>query len=82
MYGNVWEWCDDTWHSNYKNAYIDGTAWRDNVEDSDASVLRGGSWFDDPNLCRSAFRNDYMCAYTIDNIGFRICCVLGRTLTL
>ncbi len=30
--GNVWEWCEDDWHSNYKDAPSDGSAWVDTVE--------------------------------------------------
>jgi formylglycine-generating enzyme required for sulfatase activity len=27
MYGNVWEWCQDHWHPDYKGAPSDGTSW-------------------------------------------------------
>ena len=78
MHGNVWEWCADTWHNNYKGAPSDGSAWIDN--DDEYQVLRGGSWAYIPNICRSAFRYD---AYDRDNInlniGFRVVCAFGRT---
>ncbi|NEO75619.1 MAG: formylglycine-generating enzyme family protein [Moorea sp. SIO4G3] len=32
MHGNVWEWCADDWHNNYKGAPTDGSAWIDNNE--------------------------------------------------
>ena len=32
MHGNVWEWCADDWHDNYKNAPTDGSAWIDDNE--------------------------------------------------
>ena len=54
MSGNVWEWCQDKWHDNYEGAPSDGSAWEDG-ESSDR-VLRGGSWYDGVQFCRSAFR--------------------------
>ena len=54
MHGNVYEWCADDWHENYIGAPNNGNAWRSRT--SDRKVIRGGSWFDFPNLCRSAIR--------------------------
>ena len=42
MYGNVWEWCEDVWHDNYKDAPVDGTAWTDGGNQN-VRVVRGGS---------------------------------------
>jgi formylglycine-generating enzyme required for sulfatase activity len=55
MHGNVDEWCQDVWHESYEGAPTDGSAW---VEGGDQRlrVLRGGSWRDNPSLCRSASR--------------------------
>jgi len=30
LHGNVWEWCEDDWHSNYTGAPTDGSAWIEN----------------------------------------------------
>jgi len=88
MHGNVWEWCLDDWHSNYENAPTDGSGWfnedNDNFSQKTARVvLRGGSWVNLPGLCRSAFRvnNNWAERDYIDfNFGFRVVCVVGRTL--
>lgn len=56
MHGNVWEWCLDTWHSNYEGAPVDGSAWLDNSNGNYYQVLRGGSWVGVPFYCRSAVR--------------------------
>ena len=52
--GNVWEWVEDCWNENYKGAPANGSAWTSG--NCDARVLRGGSWFDDPRVIRSAYR--------------------------
>ena len=79
MHGNVREWCADEWHSNYDGAPIDGSVWLDG--DKDRSPLRGGSWANYPNLCRSAIR-DFYAGRGVRNviIGFRLVCDGGRTL--
>ena len=74
MHGNVWEWCQDNWHSNYKGAPIDGSAWLDNEKNTDQRLLRGGSWYDSPADCRSAYRNSYNLDYYFSDIGFRVVC--------
>ncbi|MEM7725667.1 MAG: formylglycine-generating enzyme family protein, partial [Cyanobacteria bacterium P01_A01_bin.45] len=86
MHGNIWEWCFDNWHKNYKGAPIDGSAWLDNNDNLsrkiDIDVLRGGSWDDHPKNCRSAYRNfDYRAVRddVVNNVGFRVVCGVGRT---
>jgi len=70
MHGNVWEWCQDTWHRSYEGAPKDGSAWVDN--DDHSHLLRGGSWLNDPAYCRSAYR--YGNYFDFDNTGFRVAC--------
>jgi formylglycine-generating enzyme required for sulfatase activity len=77
MHGNVWEWCEDVWHGNYDGAPDDGRAWLTGV-DLDRRVLRGGSWFDDGDNCRSAGRDSYRPVYRNNRIGFRVV-VAART---
>ena len=75
MHGNVWEWCQDSWHSNYEGAPTDGNARLNNEEDNNGKLLRGGSWGSNPGYCRSAYRNYFNLAYYYgSNIGFRVVC--------
>ncbi len=71
MHGNVWEWCQDTWHDNYKGAPTDGSAWINNG-DSSRPVLRGGSWSDKSSYCRSAYRNFYGSDIRYPFVGIRV----------
>lgn len=70
MHGNVWEWVQDRWHNSYEGAPSDGSAW----EDGDISfrILRGGSWYYDPRLCRSAHRYWYDQGSRYRDLGFRL----------
>jgi formylglycine-generating enzyme required for sulfatase activity len=76
LYGNVWEWCADTYQESYSGAPRDGSAWI--LEESSLYVLRGGSWSDDPRHCRSADRYGYAPDNDNNNIGFR--CIATSTL--
>ena len=79
MHGNVWEWCQDHWHSNYEGATKHGTAWL--TDDSDAPrVIRGGSWFNNPRDCRSAYRYYINPDLTYYLLGFRVSCSAPETL--
>jgi formylglycine-generating enzyme required for sulfatase activity len=71
MHGNVWEWCQDDWQENYINAPINGSAL---ISRSNINMLRGGSWFGNPDGCRSAFRNNVFLDYGIGHFGFRVVC--------
>ncbi len=72
MHGNVWEWCQDTYH-NYSGAPVDGTAWEWGLEKNALRMLRGGGWISDPQNCRSACRyNRKSPDYRNDNVGFRV----------
>lgn len=73
MHSNVWEWCQDHWHDNYKEAPRDASPWMDlNPDKDEYHVLRGGSWYDGARFCRSASRNDEDLFNVNSHIGFRI----------
>lgn len=71
MSGNVWEWCLTKWRSSYQEP-------EDNDETDDGSkrVLRGGSWFSDADLARSAHRSSSSPGDRRFDIGFRVVALL------
>jgi formylglycine-generating enzyme required for sulfatase activity len=79
MHGNVWEWCLDHWHDNYERAPTDGSAWVTGG-DSSRRMLRGGSWFYNPRLCRCAYRGTVNLVSGSFSIGFRVVSVPPRAL--
>ena len=74
MHGNVWEWCQDHWHNNYEGAPTDGSAWLGIEKNTNTRLLRGGSWYNIPDYCRSAFRLNYNLDGYYNSIGFRVVC--------
>jgi formylglycine-generating enzyme required for sulfatase activity len=73
MHGNVWEWCADSWHEDYNDAPVDGSVWQTDGSDS-RRVLRGGSWYCLPNLCRAAQRHWEQADYGGSGTSFRVAC--------
>ncbi len=78
MHGNVWEWCQDTWHESYDKAPSDGSPWIDK-NDNQYRLLRGGSWGYYPGNCRSAYRLRPPPDSYFSNNGFRVVCAAART---
>ena len=68
MHGNVWEWCQDTWHDTYAVAPLSEVTW----SGSPYRVLRGGSWFDAGRYIRSAYRYWFAPADRGHCVGFRV----------
>ena len=71
MHGNVYEWCADCWHGDYKGAPSDGGAWMSGG-DCDKRVLRGGSWYFVEQDVRAAFRFTITSSLRFSNFGFRV----------
>lgn len=69
MHGYVWEWCQDAWHPDYKDAPTDGSA--RTKADSNDRVLRGGAYPDPPDMQRSAYRYHAKADTRSGAIGFR-----------
>ena len=70
MHSNVWQWCEDSWHPNYRGAPEDGTAWQGG--DESMSILRGGAWNYGPSGLRSADRNWLPTLARTNYLGFRV----------
>lgn len=68
MHGNVWEWVQDAYRSDYEK--LPST---DPVNESGpARVARGSAWFNDARGARSAFRNFVSPAERSSGVGFRL----------
>ena len=71
MHGNVWEWCEDTWHDSYEGAPEDGQPWLTGG-DQEWAVIRGGSWIADGWFLRPVCRLHGHRDDSIDTYGFRL----------
>jgi formylglycine-generating enzyme required for sulfatase activity len=70
MHGNVAEWVQDCWATNYMGHHADMEAYeKDNCR---TRAVRGGSWDKIPSYVRSAFRGAEPASRRTDRIGFRV----------
>ena len=74
MHGNVYDWCLDYWHPSYDGAPSDGSPWQTGGNEN-YRIVRGGSWYVNPDDCRSAVRNRVDPDVRVVYIGFRVVCV-------
>jgi len=75
FHGNVWEWCADIWYENYQYAPPDGRVWQStNENENHYRILRGGSWYYRPLVCRCALRGRGVPDGRTYDTGFRVVC--------
>ncbi|MEL6257220.1 MAG: SUMF1/EgtB/PvdO family nonheme iron enzyme, partial [Bacteroidota bacterium] len=70
MSGNVWEWCFDVWHTDYRGIPKSGDPWIEGV--SADRVMRGGSWSTEILQLWISFRDSNEAHQRYDDLGFRV----------
>ncbi|MBL1210808.1 bifunctional serine/threonine-protein kinase/formylglycine-generating enzyme family protein [Geminocystis sp. GBBB08] len=75
FHGNVWEWCEDNYATNYIHKPKNGSAFYASALNQHR-VVRGGSWSLSSEYCRSAKRGNYAPDSNYNFIGFRVVCVM------
>ena len=71
MHGNVYEWVEDCYADNYSAGQPSNGAAFTQGNCSDR-VVRGGSWFSNPQYLRSADRGRDVPAIRNNDLGFRV----------
>jgi len=73
--GNVWQWCQDDWESDYHMLPKDGSVFKKN---GTTRARRGGSWLNYASYCHCHFRLWYNADYKHNSIGFRVVVALNN----
>jgi formylglycine-generating enzyme required for sulfatase activity len=71
MAGNVWEWCEDWYDSDYYKKSLQKNP--TGPESGTSRVLRGGGWVNSADVIRCAYRYDIDPSYRNGDVGFRLC---------
>ncbi|MGH8512813.1 MAG: formylglycine-generating enzyme family protein, partial [Gammaproteobacteria bacterium] len=71
MHGNVSEWVEDCYHTNYDGAPAYGLAWTAGG-DCSSRIFRGGGWNDSPVNLGSASRGTGRIFIRSNSLGFRV----------
>lgn len=73
MSGNVWEWVEDCWHDDYRDAPRDGSAWLETGGgDCSKPVIRGGSWLNHNGSLLVSRRTSVLRDNMNNDVGFRL----------
>lgn len=73
MLGNAWEWTNDCWHDDLRDAPLDGSSWMEEAGgDCDARVPKGGGWISGPAWARASVRSKDGANYRSFMLGFRL----------
>ena len=70
MHGNVFEWCQDWYADDYYSESPESNP--QGPDPGSYRVIRGGSWFNSAEYCRSAFRFGFTPSYRYFILGFRV----------
>jgi formylglycine-generating enzyme required for sulfatase activity len=69
--GNVWEWCADAWAEDYYGRSPSTDPRGPSKNTTQLCVLRGGSWYSNPDVARVAYRFRSEADDRNDTLGFR-----------